>query len=939
MTLGEGLKASAGSGKTFNLSSRFIAIFLKGKFENKSNLNQILALTFTTKAASEMKKKIIQTFFDLENKDELNLICSLTKLDKSTILMLRDENKDEFLNADLKISTYDSFFNSVLRIFALNAGINPNFEISDINKDVEKKFIQKFSKDLILKIFLVDYLYKDEKNSLSNLIDKLTNFKIKACEFKKNNANFPSDENIKKILKNMSQIAQDSNMNQLAIKAFEFSNVKEILTKAICKYDDLGSQKNFKKNFNPNLEKLYSDFKFFLKQYCDELQDYEFDNFGKILDDFHNTKIEINRQKNCLDFNDVTNFVSEILCDKELDKDFLYFRLDGKINHILLDEFQDTNVVQYKILYPLIDEILSGFGQKDLGSFFYVGDTKQSIYRFRNSKKELFDKLKFDFKDKISVKNLDTNYRSCKNLVEFINDIFKEKYPDFSLQKANNQNNGLIRVFKAPKIINEDKIDGLQSIANSVLQIIKDLQSFGIKNNDICVLCWKNSDIDFLRDFLNKSGIPTSGDGAKLLFDIKEVRGLVDFARFCVTGEELYLIESKKLLGLKELPKITLNLNKSVSQTMIFLSQKIGLDLSNKNILEVILFAKKYNNLIDFLFNENKQKSLSNSDFGVKLMTTHASKGLEFDHLIVCDKTSRSRNNSDEILCEFDIKTNTWEKFLKINKRENIDKNYKNFIEKIEKFDNEEELNKIYVALTRAKISLTIIKNPDETKNSYFEISTKDEVKSILELPDLILPSNFDDFNFDDKKAILTQNYKNILEDKPQKKEPKRIILPKNEKQEILQLEEKFVDKTSAIFGTVLHFVLELMSNFTEKSLQNSLQKARNLYSKNLNNSQFLDIESRIKLLLKDEKFLKILQNAEIIKEQSFKINNEIKRLDLVALKKDEVVIVDYKSGKNSEKNVKQVEFYKECLKKFYKDKKVFAYLIYLNEEISFLEV
>ena len=76
-----------------------------------------------------------------------------------------------------------------------------------------------------------------------------------------------------------------------------------------------------------------------------------------------------------------------------------------------------------------------------------------------------------------------------------------------------------------------------------------------------------------------------------------------------------------------------------------------------------------------------------------------------------------------------------------------------------------------------------------------------------------------------------------------------------------------------------------------------------------------------------------------IIKEQSFKINNEIKRLDLVALKKDEVVIVDYKSGKNSEKNVKQVEFYKECLKKFYKDKKVFAYLIYLNEEISFLEV
>lgn len=938
MTLGNGLKASAGSGKTFNLSSRFIAIFLRSKFEKKSNLSQILALTFTKKAATEMKNKITQTFFDLQNKDELKLICDLTNLDKATILRLRDESEEEFLNADLKISTYDSFFNMILRIFALNAGINPNFEITNIQKDAEKKFIKKFSTNKNLQEFLVDYLLSDENNSLKSLIENLKTFSLNSSDFSFSGAKFPSDLNIKNTLETMQQIAIDSDMNQKAIKAFKFEKPKEILKKAISGYEILGDQRDFKKNFNPILEKLYLDFKIEMKDYFDELQNYEFDKFSKVLSDFNEIKIELNKEKNCLDFSDVTNFVSKILCDKNLDKDFLYFRLDDKINHILLDEFQDTNVMQYKILYPLIDEILAGFGQKDLGSFFYVGDTKQSIYRFRNSKKELFDKLKKDFKDKIEIKTLDVNYRSCKLLVDFVNEKFCDKYSDFTKQKANNKNDGYIKVFNPQKILKDEKIDVYQSIAEAIFQEIKYLQNFGVENSEICILCWKNKDIDYIQNFLNDKGIKTSSQGAKTLFEVPKIRGLIEFLRFCVTGEELYLLNAKKLLCFENLETFKINLNKSVSQTIIFAAQKIGLNLVDKDILDLISFANKSNNLINFLFEENEEKSATNDDFGVKIMTTHNSKGLEFEHLIVCDKLSNKKSDNQKILVEFDTEKNTWDKFLRINQREKIDKNYANFIDKIQKFDNEEELNKIYVALTRAKTSLIIIKNPDETKDSYFnyKITSKDEKEPILFLQDCVLPKFWDNFDDDRKKFILTQNQKK--QDKKLSKISKEIILAKGQKQDILKVDE-ILDYKSAIFGTTLHYVLEMMSDFNEISLQNSIKKAKNLYAKMLSNDEFDEIEKRIKLLLQDEKFKDILYEGEIYKEQSFKINNQIKRLDLFVLKKDSAFILDYKTGNFNEKNKEQVLFYKDCIRKFYPQKQIFAFLIYLNCEISFVEV
>ena len=86
--------------------------------------------------------------------------------------------------------------------------------------------------------------------------------------------------------------------------------------------------------------------------------------------------ISLNKRLNSLAFSDVTRLVYELLRGGETDAQMLYFRLDGRINHLLIDEFQDTNVAQYEIMRPLIEEIVAGYGQNGLGSFFYVGDVK-----------------------------------------------------------------------------------------------------------------------------------------------------------------------------------------------------------------------------------------------------------------------------------------------------------------------------------------------------------------------------------------------------------------------------------------------------------------------------------------------------------------------------------------------------------------------------------
>ena len=104
---------------------------------------------------------------------------------------------------------------------------------------------------------------------------------------------------------------------------------------------------------------------------------------------------------------------------------FIYERIGEKFKHYFIDEFQDTSVLQWENLIPLLDNSLSA----ENGTTMLVGDAKQAIYRWRGGKAEqfidLFNKTKQPFHIEQKVETLDDNYRSFKEIVDFNNGFFK----------------------------------------------------------------------------------------------------------------------------------------------------------------------------------------------------------------------------------------------------------------------------------------------------------------------------------------------------------------------------------------------------------------------------------------------------------------------------------------------------------------------------------
>ena len=496
------LKASAGSGKTFALSVRYIALVLRGE-----NINEIIALTFTKKAANEMKERIIATFLDLQNKkDELDKLCKELSLSQDEVIKRRDEKLDRFLQSELKIYTFDAFFSGILKKFSQNLGLSPDYSVQDSLQDLAwKKFVKEVSKDqkLLSELALMMIISSQKEASFSQTLAKF--YESFGGELKDSGTSYPDDSKVRAAQKEINEhIALQNGASDTAKKTFSEQNLFELFKNKIFERESL-DYRTFSKIYTSELDRLFNELKEAAKEYILEVERYRLSGFSKLLNVYKHSNLELNKEINALSFADINKLVFKLLVEN-FDKDVLYFRLDGRINHLLIDEFQDTNVIQYEIILPIITEIVSGYGQNGLGSFFYVGDTKQSIYKFRGGKKELFDKLGEKF-EQILVENLPSNYRSLKALVKFNNAIFEEIYHRYGLsfepqepakkdKELSYKVSGECPYFE----VKEDdygylRVLSYEDIAGAVVSQVKELIAASVNASEITVLCWKNSDI------------------------------------------------------------------------------------------------------------------------------------------------------------------------------------------------------------------------------------------------------------------------------------------------------------------------------------------------------------------------------------------------------------------------------------------------------------
>jgi len=429
--------ASAGSGKTYNLALRYLTLVLSS--EISSNIKEILAITFTNKAAKEMKMRILLwlkkiTLDELEGEEKKILQNSigedLLRIKERAYQVLEGiiNNYDYF-----QVKTIDSFMNIIVNASSFYLELSPYFKIEEEYSPYLEKALDElirrvgYDKNLkkIFKEFLLHYL---EIENQTNWFPKKNILRLFSTLFKhsnlrgKNFSKFWKDkelkeiaQEIKKYLENFSYMKLPSRLYNAILKAKE-----EQPLKALSRLANYLNKESNKLSEDENFCYQWKKFKEKAKLFCEGFSLSRFNPYIEIFSQFLTTFERLKKEEDILFLEELNKKVKEITQTLSYPY-YVYQYLALKFTHYLIDEFQDTNRIQWENLKPLIEEALSCGG-----SLFYVGDKKQAIYRFRAADVRIFNDVKREFEKKVKIMedNLSCNFRSQKEIVEFNNEIF-----------------------------------------------------------------------------------------------------------------------------------------------------------------------------------------------------------------------------------------------------------------------------------------------------------------------------------------------------------------------------------------------------------------------------------------------------------------------------------------------------------------------------------
>lgn len=906
------LRASAGSGKTFSLALRFVYLLCKG-----AKAWEILTLTFTKKASNEMRSRIQK---NLKNLYTDSLCDTLTSND--TFVSLQANGIDEefikhnikriytqFMQARPKITTIDSFFYSILQKFCWHAGVSNAFEISEYDKmALYERFAQCLSqneRESIVRFWFVNDMGIED---FLGFVSKFSEQKH-ALKQTKQKTNLQEVKNsIDSIMEHLHQeITTKPNIKQEAINALTYDTIEDISDKTWLKKETPFEFRGFK---NKGLEYLIDDFNTLKNLLCVYYQIKQNDIFTQVntyIDKFCSIKHDFLHQKNILTHEDITHKVYNLL-HSSIDRDFFYFRLDERIMHILLDEFQDTSIIQYEILRPLIEEILSGKGRIDERSVFVVGDEKQSIYNFRGAFVEVFNAIQ---KAPFITQSLKKNYRSKSNIVDYINEVFAPQYPHYITQELpSTQSNkeGFISVKEYEKLDEE-----------SVYETLCYLLENGVNQDDISILVWKNDEVERVKDFL-KAQNPSFNiiaETTKNFFDLFPCNVLIQALKYQNTQKQehknFYAKNIAKLLGKGIMESVSLPEYKgNVGQYVyeVIESFSLGCAMSARFLEKVC----EYDKIEEFLISYQSLEISTPKEHlnGIKIMTIHKSKGLEFEHLIVCDGFGNKPTDKNKFIPHYEGIT-LKDMYFRFDGRENVDDGYKQILESYKQTKQNESINVLYVALTRAKSSLCILK---KQKNSRFETLN-------------LTPTQIGTLS--SKDASQKQSH-----------ESQYIALQNLGRQENFvrnQRESSEFNVASIMFGKALHSYFEYYFGMKETHLPTLWHIMQNLYGFSLSQDMRQIVQGKFERALANSHLQTILSSGTLFSEVSYLCQNEFYRIDTLIFTQKEIIVLDYKSSKEpKEEHFTQVKKYMDFLATL-STNPIKGYLIYPSAQDMCVEV
>lgn len=989
------LKASAGTGKTYRLSLEYVASLCCG-----NDFKDILVMTFTKKATAEIKDRILKFLKQLkENGEEAkelreNILKLYPEIDfnQSKIEKIYEEvvqNRDK-----LRIYTIDAFTNLIFK-----KAIAPYLKIYSyeiIDEEENKKTIFKILDKLFtikedfakFKEFLKDNTERDIDNYI-DLIDKLLShrWKIIVLGDKLNikrepfqvKSNFNIMENLLEIVGSVAIEKKEPTEAFIAKRAKSYFLLESELEKEkflLDKFKELlegniwDGRKITKKNKRvDDLNYLQEELRLNLAKtlFNEKIIPYE-EKLLQVINRIYEIYDEIKFKEQRFTFSDISNYTFKYIRDKNLNfvdengvTDDFFDIIDGKIKTIFIDEFQDTSILQWKILKDIIDKS---------ENVICVGDEKQSIYGWRGGEKNLFENL-----EKIiggEVENLNTCYRSEENVVRFYNKFFKtlsekseessKKWEFLEVNPKNQNQKGHIEILTKDLLEDEEEKENI-SVIDKIIEKIQ-LDFNGVYEG-IGILARQNKELDLIEKKLTEANIPFVVDSNVNVIESRGIKGIYYLIKYLVKNDYLSLLnflrcdlvnisadslkhlvkeredienwlldysseinlndEEREVLEIVKELKDKYNANDGETYFLTYdILQKLGVTerFSSKgdisNLYSFYKIIKSYRYFDEFLSEFEDQKNSSKfkkivlkDENSVNLMTIHKSKGLEFDTLFYYYNPKTSQNNIPKVIFYFtmDNKYEEAKEFLLTNTKFNyilkILSSEFGYLEENRIKEEHEEINNLYVALTRPKNNIYIaLEKYDESKN-------KDGY-------------NLDMINcekeFRDREIIFTEVQS---KDKNDKRETFELNLstpeasyPKGE-ESIFKDREKIYshslqNEVKRLKGTVVHYFLENLIYATNEEIERAKKLTFAKFASNLGEKGIGEIlsEKNIEYILNKKKEIFSKEWDKIYPEYEIYTEDETFRIDRLMIKearegeKGCVYIVDYKTGEINEEQL-----------------------------------
>lgn len=936
------LKASAGSGKTFALSVRFLALLFKG-----ANPSEILTLTFTKKATAEMKERILDYLKilqkeDLENEKEKsqNILKELEEkyhLNPDLVRNSAPKIYQRFLNAEIRISTIDAFFQSILRKFCWFVGLSANFEVNEDTKAYQRQLNEGFLSALNseqlkeLSVFIAQCLSYDNYTS-DSILERLRFLKNKLYLFDPNKKEPAFDEEgfLEKLRGLNEQIQSIETASDRAKTAIKCDDFRGFLNSSLTWLEKKSEYIYFKKLKDeiPTLESECKEIESDLKRYYEAKETAIFKKFPKFIQLYDKATSKIQ----ALDFDAIKDKVHALLNGyEEMPAEFFYFRLDSKIAHILIDEFQDTSLNDYKILAPFIDEIKAGIGQaKWHRSVFFVGDVKQSIYAFRGSFSSLFESVSKDFYHD----NLQFNHRSAPLIINYVNTIFKKAYqnsPTAYLEQKypkTSQNKHVTDGYVKVSLVADER----ELLLEQILQEAKNLLEHRIEPKDITILCATNDDALEIKNYLQErlSEIcPSTESSAKLsqFVESKIIKNALEYALAEEPYKPFYKHSVLKLAGYLHDDAIALaGFNPKKESVAGFVWKVMELFELYGECAQICLeLAVGCEDANEFLEKLEAKEIASFKIEGAQIMTIHKSKGMQFPYVIVCERLGKPKsNNSNQFLEEYNG-TELLRLYYRMKNREVVDKDYARALDKEEAAKDHEETNVYYVAFTRAELGLIVVAKDKDQKKDKKESKKESKNKGMREKLDL----------FPLEEGTIAP----VIYSQKEPLSPSVLIKPHAYGEQVQEIEEepsdyeKNNDQEAINFGIALHKGLEYQYayNIPKKSVLEYLNYHHGFYG--------LDhqaLEESLELFENDAEIQALFKNYALRGEAAFLFEGVVSRIDVLLWDKGQnLYVLDYKSSQNYQQSHKaQVSHYAEFLKTQAPHFKIQAGIIYAHKRL-----